>query len=118
MHILVFSFGSFGDVHPFIGLALALRARGYGVTVALNGYFRELVERGRLEFIELGTREEYLAQAAHPDLWHPRRSFAYLFRTGVSQVMRQQYAVIAERFVPGQTLILSNCYCFGGSDCA
>jgi rhamnosyltransferase subunit B len=91
MNVLVCSFGSFGDVHPFVGLALALQVRGHHVTVAINGYFRELVERVGLEFVELGAREEYLEQAAHPDLWHPQRSFAYLFRTGVNRVMRQQY---------------------------
>ncbi len=113
MKILMFPFGSAGDVHPFVGLAQALQARGHVVTVATTGYFRELVEQAGLEYVEQGTREEFLELTEHPDLWHPTRSFAHLFRAGVAQVMRRQYDLIAERSVRDQPLVINNLLGFG-----
>ena len=37
--------GSSGDVHPFVGLGLALKRRGHSVTLITNGYFQPLAER-------------------------------------------------------------------------
>lgn len=97
MKILVFPFGSAGDVHPMVGLALALKARGHDVTVAVCGYFNDLVDRAGLERVEIGTRDDFLAALKHPDLWSPTRSFGHIFRTGIAQAMRPQYDLIAQR---------------------
>lgn len=113
MNILVFPLGSAGDVHPFLGLALALKTRGHAVTCMVNGYFQDLVTRLGLEYVELGTRDEYLAVTEHPDLWHPLRSFRYLFHHGILRAMRAQYDLAAERYAPGRTVAISNCLSFG-----
>lgn len=114
MNILVFPLGSAGDVHPFLGLALALRTRGHHVTFMVSAYFQELVERvGSLEYVGLGTREDFLAVTEHPDLWHPLRSFGEVFRSGILPAMREQYGLIAQRYQPGRTLGISNCLSFG-----
>ena len=36
MHFIVSPIGSAGDVHPFLGLAVALQQRGHRVTVVVN----------------------------------------------------------------------------------
>ena len=43
MRVLLVPFGSHGDVHPFIGLGQALRARGHRVTYLINEYFGPLI---------------------------------------------------------------------------
>jgi rhamnosyltransferase subunit B len=43
--IVLTTFGSSGDINPYVALALGLRARGHGVTFAVEESFRELVER-------------------------------------------------------------------------
>ncbi len=113
MQIMLFPFGSHGDINPFLGVALALRERGHEVTFAACGYFRESVERTGLPFLEWGTAEEYLAAASHPDVWHPLRSFGHLFRNGICPAMRLQYEMIAERAAAGPVLVLANCFGFG-----
>jgi rhamnosyltransferase subunit B len=45
LHALLVPFGSHGDVHPFLALGRALRARGHRVTLLINGYFGPLVRR-------------------------------------------------------------------------
>jgi rhamnosyltransferase subunit B len=41
VEIIVSPMGSAGDVHPLLGLALALKRRGHRVTFVTSGYFRE-----------------------------------------------------------------------------
>ncbi|MEE2612516.1 MAG: glycosyltransferase, partial [Acidobacteriota bacterium] len=38
MRVLLIPVGSAGDVHPYVGLALALRGRGHDVTLATSAY--------------------------------------------------------------------------------
>ena len=43
--IVITTFGSFGDVNPYIGLGLELQRRGHHPVLAMPGIFRESVER-------------------------------------------------------------------------
>jgi len=97
MNALLVALGSHGDVHPFVGLGLALRARGHAVTVVANEHFKPLIEHAGLGFVELGTDREYRRLTADPDLWHNSRSFKVIFDT-VLQTVRPLYGIV-ERFV-------------------
>lgn len=48
--IVITSLGSFGDVYPYVGLALGLKARGHTPVLAMPAYYRETVEREGLSF--------------------------------------------------------------------
>ncbi|MGE0463547.1 MAG: glycosyltransferase [Vicinamibacterales bacterium] len=48
--ILINTFGSYGDVNPYIGLALELQRRGHEPVLALPAVYREAVEREGLAF--------------------------------------------------------------------
>ena len=70
VNVLLVPLGSHGDVHPFVGIALALRARGHRVKVIGNPYFGSLVEQAGLESVPVGTAEDYTQLAtADPQLW-------------------------------------------------
>jgi rhamnosyltransferase subunit B len=97
MDTLLVALGSHGDVHPFVGLGLALRGRGHVVTVVANGHFRPLVERAGLKFIELGTDQEYRRLTSDPDLWHNSKSLKVIFDSVLATV-RPLYEIV-ERFV-------------------
>src|SRR3954447_23981883 len=73
VNVLLFALGSHGDVHPFVGIGIRMRERGHHVAVAANDYFKPLVEHAQLEFISLGTVEEYTALATSKELWSPLR---------------------------------------------
>ncbi|MFL6207509.1 MAG: glycosyltransferase [Pyrinomonadaceae bacterium] len=47
--IVLSTFGSFGDVHPYIAIALELRARGHTPVIATSGSYREKVAALGLE---------------------------------------------------------------------
>jgi rhamnosyltransferase subunit B len=51
---IVFStWGSFGDIHPFMALALELQARGHRPAIATLEYYREKIEAAGLQFYPL-----------------------------------------------------------------
>ena len=95
MRILLITLGSHGDVHPFVGLALALKRRGHQVTVMTSGYFGDLVRSTGLDFIELGSREEFASMTDNPDLWNPRKSFGVIARS-ISNYLPRMYDRIVE----------------------
>lgn len=63
--IVLTSFGSFGDVNPYLGLGRVLRARGHEVRLAVPAAYRGMVEREDLEHF-----------AVRPDLDIHDRAFA------------------------------------------
>ena len=48
--ILLSTLGSLGDLHPIMGLALALQARGHDVALATSDFYRERITAAGLEF--------------------------------------------------------------------
>jgi UDP:flavonoid glycosyltransferase YjiC (YdhE family) len=48
--IVLTTFGSAGDVHPYIGLALTLKARGHSPLIATSEYYRTSIERAGVGF--------------------------------------------------------------------
>jgi UDP:flavonoid glycosyltransferase YjiC (YdhE family) len=112
MHVLLMPVGSSGDNHPFVGLGAALKRRGHRVTVATNGYFRKLVEREGLGYVEIGTAEDYLRAMDHPDLWHPTRAFRAVVAF-LGDAVRRQYDVVRDAVAGGDTIVAAGSLAFG-----
>ena len=49
-HIVINTFGSFGDLHPYIALALELLNRGHRVTIATSGVYKDKIESEGIGF--------------------------------------------------------------------
>ncbi|WP_155913700.1 glycosyltransferase [Asticcacaulis sp. AC466] len=59
--IVMATHGSFGDLHPFIALGQALKARGCRVTLATHPDYAAKVEAAGLAFVAFGpSREDYV----------------------------------------------------------
>jgi UDP:flavonoid glycosyltransferase YjiC (YdhE family) len=69
--IVLTTWGSYGDINPYMGLALALRARGHEPVLAAPGYYRSLAEGEGVAFhavrpeIDPGN-SEIVARVMHP----------------------------------------------------
>jgi UDP:flavonoid glycosyltransferase YjiC (YdhE family) len=50
MRIILNTFGSFGDIHPYMAIALELQARGHVPVLATMEFYREKIEDAGLEF--------------------------------------------------------------------
>src|SRR5215207_8080931 len=51
MRIILNTFGSFGDVHPYMAIAMELQRRGHVPVIATMEIYREKVEGAGLEFV-------------------------------------------------------------------
>jgi rhamnosyltransferase subunit B len=112
-NILLLPIGSAGDVHPFVALGIALRDRGHRVTVITSAYFDGLLRKAGLDSVGLGSVEEFELLLLNPDGWHPRRGFQVVFRNGVLPWVRHIYDLIAERYIPGETVVVASLLAFG-----
>ena len=106
MRVLLIPVGSAGDVHPHVGLALALRGRGHDITLATSAYFSPLIDRLGLRLVPLGTAEQYETLTAHPDLWHHRKGLEVL--AGALQIVSADlYRVVREHGVGDDTVVIA-----------
>lgn len=114
MRFLISALGSYGDVHPMVGLASALQARGHHATIITNPHFEAIVDGAGIGFVPLGTAEEYDALAYHPDLWHPARGPMLVLRSGMVEILRELYGIIDDHVVPGETVLVAHCLDLAG----
>jgi rhamnosyltransferase subunit B len=112
MHVLLVPFGSHGDVHPFLGLAHALRDRGHRVTFVISDHFGPLIRGLGYTSVPLGEAVDFESRLRDPDLWHPRRAFAVVARS-VLEGARLVFERIEELHVPGETIAVGGTLAFG-----
>lgn len=105
--ILLFAAGSWGDVHPIVGLALALRERGHEVSLSTNPYFAELFKKHQLRFFPVGTAETYLETIQEPDLWHPRKAFSVVARKAINPHLQSAFDVYQQHFADSETILVA-----------
>ena len=80
--IVLTTFGSYGDLHPYIALAHGLQARGHDATIVTSALYRHKVEEQGIGFqpmrpniAELGDQAEIVRR-----VYDPRRGAEYLTR--------------------------------------
>ncbi len=108
MKILIVSVGSYGDVLPLVGLGRELSARGHAITFFTNGHFSKLVQQAGLDFVPMGSAEEYDEVANHPDLWHPHRGWRVIMNRMMAGPLQEFYHLLCSHVVPGNTLLISS----------
>src|SRR4029078_11986652 len=50
MRVVISTFGSFGDIHPYMAIAMELQRRGHAPVIATMEIYREKMEGAGLEF--------------------------------------------------------------------
>jgi rhamnosyltransferase subunit B len=105
MHALLVPFGSHGDVHPFLGLARALRSRGHRVTFLISEYFVPLLSSLGVDTIPLGEPGLFRETLRNADLWHPRRAFPIIASLAVEHA-RLALPIIRAMHVPGESVVV------------
>jgi UDP:flavonoid glycosyltransferase YjiC (YdhE family) len=114
--VVLATLGSLGDLHPFMALGLALRARGAAVTLACAAEYRAKVERAGLAFRPLrpSFADIQLAlgmdRAELTDAVLARQDF--LLRRLIMPHVRESYEDMLE-IVAGADLILTSSLAFG-----
>ena len=95
--IVLSTFGSFGDVHPYMALALELKARGHSPVVATSAMYREKMDAAGLELapVETGDLPSYEEPermgALLERLLHPRTGTAEIINRLILPHLRESY---------------------------
>jgi rhamnosyltransferase subunit B len=112
LDILLPTIGSAGDVYPVIELGIALQKRGHRVTVITNQFFGQQVWAAGLDFVALGTVQEWEAGIADPRLWHPIKSFHFIAERAIIPSIAPLYHIIRERQT-SNTVVAASGMCLG-----
>ena len=111
--ILLTTFGSYGDLHPYIAMAQVLKHHGDEVTIATHGEYREQVERIGVRFVpmkpgleELGPQESWSAKANHSIY-----GTEFIVRTLILPYLEESYRTIKAAAID-HDLIISHVLCF------
>lgn len=89
--ILITTFGSFGDLHPYLVVGVELRRRGHAVTIASSAAYRARVEAEDLEF-----------HAVRPDVdLEDRKMVAYVMeaRRGTERIVSYLASLVRESYL-------------------
>lgn len=113
--IVLNTFGSFGDLHPYLAVALELNQRGHTPVIATSEVYRAKVEALGLSFApvrpdvgELITDQKFLEK-----LWHPRSGTRYLVREYLLPSVDASYEDLLE-ICRGADLLLTHAIAYAG----
>jgi UDP:flavonoid glycosyltransferase YjiC (YdhE family) len=112
MNMILVALGSYGDVHPFVGIGIELRRRGHRVQIIAYSHFERLIADAGLELISCGTAEEFKRLASDPRAWKRFRGTRTVLGF-VGNLIRPIYRLVAENHVPGQTVVAASSLALG-----
>jgi rhamnosyltransferase subunit B len=113
-HIVLLPLGSAGDVFPFIWLGRQLIACGHRVTMITACIFEEAARKAGLNFVSLGTEEEFEALQRDARIWKPYQATQLVFDYAGRTAMRTYDAIEKLSAEEKPSLLLGSLLAFGG----
>ncbi len=105
--------GTYGDIHPYLGIAERLKLRGHEVIFFSNPHFSDLIENCGFGFVALRTEEELKEYWDHPDMWSRHNYWKLSLDYCALRPMRDMYHAIAKYYLPGETVVAGPAWSFG-----
>jgi rhamnosyltransferase subunit B len=115
-HIVLTTFGSFGDIHPYMAIALELQARGHLPVIATSGLYQEKIEGAGLSFAAIRPdlpppREQ--DQEMMDRVMEPKSGPKYLMEELIFPYVREGYEDLMQA-VKGADLLVTHPITFAG----
>ena len=93
--IVLTTFGSLGDLHPYMAIAVELKRRGYSVAIATNEVYRPQVEAENIEFYpvrpDLPAKNTEEAQGAIKQAMDSQSGTEYVLRQLILPYLKDSY---------------------------
>ena len=96
MRVLLTSFGSYGDLNPYLGLGLALKSRGHQVVLAVTAAYGPLVEAAGLICHQTRPEGDASDRALVARIMDPVRGAEVLIRELMMPRLRDMYDDLSE----------------------
>lgn len=113
--IVLNTFGSFGDIHPYLAIAIELQRRGHRCLLATAEVYRQKVTTEGVDFAPVSPNVGELL--ANPDmvrkLWHPTKGTVYLLRDYILPKVEQSYEDL-NAVCEGADLLLTHAAAYAG----
>jgi UDP:flavonoid glycosyltransferase YjiC (YdhE family) len=103
--IVITTFGSFGDLHPYLAIAIGLQSRGHRVTIATIPFYRAKVESEGIGFYPVGPDFSPDDTAAIRLAMDARKGPEQVIRRMVMPHLRASYAELTEAVRSADLLI-------------
>jgi len=118
LHAVLIALGSSGDVHPFIGLGRELARRGHAVTLVAAGWFRDVVERAGLRFVDPLPDMDFAESIRDKRLWHPLHGARLVLEMLGRPLLEPVYRIVeqtsrADRAAGRRTVVAASTLAFG-----
>jgi rhamnosyltransferase subunit B len=96
-HIVLTTFGSYGDLHPYMAIGLALQARGHRATIATSAVYGPKIASEGLGFhaVRPDLPEPAQFEAMMPRITDPRNGTKFVFRELMMRPLRETYTDLA-----------------------
>lgn len=115
--IVLTTFGSFGDVHPYMALALELKARGHEAVIATSEIYREKIEDAGLEFHavrpNIAGPDDPETEELIRKIMEPQTGGEFLFKEVLLPHLRDSYDDLSEA-VRGADMLVTHIITFAG----
>lgn len=109
MRVLLTTFGSYGDLHPFLAMCLAIKENGGEATLVTHPRYRGRVERLGIPFLPLKPGEEEIGAESE---WSgfandPKTGTAWVYRNLIQPYLQENYRTIYQA-AAGVDLVISH----------
>jgi UDP:flavonoid glycosyltransferase YjiC (YdhE family) len=114
MKILIATVGSFGDLHPYIAIALAARDRGHEVSLATHIHYREKVASEGLRFVAIPPDLAYFEhdEKARRRVMHPLDGSRYVIQEVFAPPVEAAYRILLDE-AAGHDVLLGSTFALG-----
>jgi rhamnosyltransferase subunit B len=106
-HFLLHTFGSLGDLHPFIALGLGLQARGHQASIATSEAYRTRVQHAGLGFYSVRPNFDPNDPALLAKVMDAKTGTQYVFKELTLPYLRETYADLTQAVKEADVLISS-----------
>lgn len=115
-HIVLTTFGSYGDIHPYLGIAAELRARGHRPVIATSELYRDKLLAGGFDFFPVRPHvppPQEQSSDVMEKVMHPRTGGPYIVNEMLMPFLRDGYEDLLQA-VEGADLLLTHPISFAG----
>ena len=111
--VLLTTFGSLGDINPYVAIASELKERGYSPIIGTSGFYRDMVEKAGIGFRPIRPDVNPEDYSLIERVMHPENGPEILIRKVLLPQLRESYQDLLEA-INGVDILITHPITFAG----